>query len=69
MNAYYFEHFQGKVFFFVKKQINEPLSTSFIDSHFFLGRDEEDEVSLDDDSDSENPEEDAGLFPEIIKYS
>ena len=53
----------------MKKQINEPLSTSFIDSHLFLGRDEEDEVSLDDDSDSENPEEDAGLFPEIIKYS
>ena len=50
----------------MKKQINEPLSTSFIDSHVFLGRDEEDEVSLDDDSDPETPEEDPGLFPEIL---
>lgn len=54
--------------FFVKKQITEPLSTNFIDvlnillnTHVFLGKDGEEEVSLDSDSDTEFPEEDEGL--------
>lgn len=45
----------------MKKQITEPLSTSFIYSHVFLGKDEEEEVSLGEDSDTEIPEEDEGL--------